>query len=779
LATLNVGAGQQYTTIAAAVAASRDGDTIAVQAGTYTNDFATINTKITIIGVGGMANLVATQPPPNGKGIFVTNTDVRIENLSFSGAKVADGNGAGIRYQDGHLTIVNSQFHHNENGLLSNASPTGKITIIGSEFSHNGKGDGQTHNLYVSAIDTLTITDSYFHDASVGHQIKSRAQNTIVIDSRIYDGAAGGGTGSYSIDIPNGGKAVITGNVIQQSASSQNPAILHFGGEGTAYAGSSLQVSDNTVLNQLTSPSTRLLLNQTSVTATIADNAVFGLTSGQIATGPATVSGITYLPAAPVLDTTPPWQSGPTLPTLPTLTVTLDDTTPTEGALLTGAAVPSKALGGASLTYQWQSLEAGAWKDVAGARGVTFTPGAGEAGEQLRLKVTLADGTRSEVTYSTATEVTGRQYSGGATNDNPALTAGADIARGNGGNDALRGLGGHDTLDGGAGNDTLDGGGGDDRMLGGAGNDFYVVDSLGDAVVETQAGGIDTVTTALPTYRLAPNAEILIGTRAGAQTLTGNALANTITGGTGNDTLHGAEGDDWLSGGEGTDSLFGGVGNDTLDGGNGPDRLTGGPGDDRYILGAGDVVTEAPGGGHDTVEAGFGTSFTMPANTEVLLLTGTGALSGVGNALDNLVIGNAAANVLHGSDGNDTLRGEGGNDVLHGGAGTDVLVGGAGADQFRFMQADHSPVAAPDQILDFVAGQDRIDLRWMDANPALAGDQAFAYVAGFTDDAGQVTVTSLGGGRHRVLGDINGDGGADFAIDVASAAAPSAGWFLL
>ena len=107
------------------MAASKDGDTIAVQAGTYTNDFATINTKITIIGVGGMANLVATQPPPNGKGIFVTNTDVRIENLSFSGAKVADGNGAGIRYQDGHLTIVNSQFHHNENGLLSNASPTG------------------------------------------------------------------------------------------------------------------------------------------------------------------------------------------------------------------------------------------------------------------------------------------------------------------------------------------------------------------------------------------------------------------------------------------------------------------------------------------------------------------------------------------------------------------------------------------------------------------------------------------------------------------------------
>ncbi|WP_218037633.1 hypothetical protein, partial [Reyranella soli] len=95
MATLNVGAGQTYATLAAAVADSRDGDTIAVQAGTYVNDFATISKDITIVGVGGMANFVATVAPPNGKGIFVTQGDVTIQNLSFSGAAVADGNGAG------------------------------------------------------------------------------------------------------------------------------------------------------------------------------------------------------------------------------------------------------------------------------------------------------------------------------------------------------------------------------------------------------------------------------------------------------------------------------------------------------------------------------------------------------------------------------------------------------------------------------------------------------------------------------------------------------------
>ena len=67
MTTLTVGQGQQYATISAAVNASHDGDVIQVQAGTYTNDFATINTKITLQGVGGMVHMVCllyTSPSP-------------------------------------------------------------------------------------------------------------------------------------------------------------------------------------------------------------------------------------------------------------------------------------------------------------------------------------------------------------------------------------------------------------------------------------------------------------------------------------------------------------------------------------------------------------------------------------------------------------------------------------------------------------------------------------------------------------------------------------------
>ena len=230
MSTLTVGAGKEFLTISAAVAASHDGDVIAVDAGTYTNDFATINTKITIEGVGGMVHLVATEAPPNGKAILVADTDVTIDHLEFSGAAVPDGNGAGIRYEAGNLTITNSYFHDNQDGLLAADNPSGSITIKNSEFSHNGTGDGFTHNLYVGEVGALTITGSYFHDAVVGHEIKSWAELTVISDTRIDDGP--NGTASFSVDLPNGGQVILSNNVIEQGPNSDNPVIVAFGEEG-------------------------------------------------------------------------------------------------------------------------------------------------------------------------------------------------------------------------------------------------------------------------------------------------------------------------------------------------------------------------------------------------------------------------------------------------------------------------------------------------------------------------------------------------------------------
>jgi Ca2+-binding RTX toxin-like protein len=169
-----------------------------------------------------------------------------------------------------------------------------------------------------------------------------------------------------------------------------------------------------------------------------------------------------------------------------------------------------------------------------------------------------------------------------------------------------------------------------------AGNDTYVI-GAGDTVVETAGNGVDTVLSSL-TYTLAANVENL--------TLVG---LNTISG-TGNDL------DNVLNG------LLNLAGN----------TLTGEAGNDIYVIGSGDTVMETADGGIDTVQTSM--SHTLGANVENLTLTGTSAVNGTGNGLNNLLTGNSANNVLTGAGGNDTLRGSAGNDTLAGGSGNDTYL---------------------------------------------------------------------------------------------------------
>ncbi|QSJ16083.1 FG-GAP repeat protein [Nostoc sp. UHCC 0702] len=189
-------------------------------------------------------------------------------------------------------------------------------------------------------------------------------------------------------------------------------------------------------------------------------------------------------------------------------------------------------------------------------------------------------------------------------------------------------------------------------------------------------------------------------------------IASDIAGATAEDIFAlTVSGTNIINGTNANDTLTGGAGNDILDGGAGSDRLLGGTGNDTYIVDTiRDIVIENAGAGEDTVQSAV--NYTLTANVEYLILTGTANTTGTGNDLDNIITGNIGNNLLKGLGGNDTLLGNAGDDTLIGGAGNDILTGGEGSDRFLFgsgVAFTHSNFGV-DTLTDFAKGTDKIAL---------------------------------------------------------------------
>ncbi len=246
--TLQVGPGRPLETPSAAAAVALDGDVVEIDAGSYAGDVATWpQNDLVLRGVGGKARLDASGKNAGGKGIWVLQGDrTTVESIEFSGATVPDHNGAGIRQEGASLTVRDCSFHDNENGILAGDNATSDIVIESTEFAHNGYGDGYTHNFYINHVRSFTLRACYSHDAKIGHLFKSRALTNYVLYNRLTDE---GGTASYELDLPNGGVAYVIGNLIEQSDSTDNPALLSFGEEGLTNPGSQLYVVNNTFIN--------------------------------------------------------------------------------------------------------------------------------------------------------------------------------------------------------------------------------------------------------------------------------------------------------------------------------------------------------------------------------------------------------------------------------------------------------------------------------------------------------------------------------------------------
>ncbi|MBD2495351.1 S8 family serine peptidase [Nostoc sp. FACHB-280] len=288
-----------------------------------------------------------------------------------------------------------------------------------------------------------------------------------------------------------------------------------------------------------------------------------------------------------------------------------------------------------------------------------------------------------------------------------------------------------------------------------ANDTYFYTDEYGfyGTTTLTDTAGTDTINAAAITYdsylNLNPGATSILS-ETNLTISTGTTIENAFTG-DGNDTIIGNSAANILSGGRGNDILDGGAGNDTL---------RGGRGNDTYIVNAtGDVVIENANEGTDKVQSSV--SYTLGANVENLSLTGTSAINGTGNSLNNTISGNNGNNILNGDAGNDILTGGAGNDTLNGGTGNDTLIGGAGNDIYIVDSTGDFVSENANQGIDTVQSSISYTLGNGVDNLTLTGSSAINGTGNFYNN----TITGNSGNNTLNGGDgndtINGGAGVD------------------
>ncbi len=221
-ATLEVGPGKPFSAPSQAIGQAQDGDTVEIAAGEYFDCAVIHANRVTVAGLGAGATL--TDKPCQGKALLVVaGNDVVIRNMTLTRARVPDENGAGIRAEGVNLSVDHVRFIDNEDGILAADAPGSTIRVLDSVFERNGRCRRQcAHAIYAGRIALLDVERSRFVNTQEGHDIKSRALRTVLIDNDIRDGATG--TSSYLVEIPNGGALVMRDNVLEKGPRTSNAA---------------------------------------------------------------------------------------------------------------------------------------------------------------------------------------------------------------------------------------------------------------------------------------------------------------------------------------------------------------------------------------------------------------------------------------------------------------------------------------------------------------------------------------------------------------------------
>jgi hypothetical protein len=271
--TLLVGKDQDLKVPSDAMKLATAGDRIVIEPGEYFDCAVWRQDRLTIEGRG--PGVVLTDKTCNGKALFITaGSDITIRNITFTRARVADGNGAGIRAEGKNLTVENCRFINNQEGILAGEMPESTIIIRNSEFTRNGSCENScAHGVYIGHISLLHVENTKFLETKHAHHIKSRADRTEVIGSNIQDGPEG--TGSYLVELPVGGSLLLTGNVLEKGPKNENhTAAVMIGAEGVSNRTKELIIEKNRFTND--GPPTAFVKNLTATEAQLVGNSISG-----------------------------------------------------------------------------------------------------------------------------------------------------------------------------------------------------------------------------------------------------------------------------------------------------------------------------------------------------------------------------------------------------------------------------------------------------------------------------------------------------------------------
>ena len=176
-------------------------------------------------------------------------TGITIENLDIVDAAGGGNIGKAAVYVNGakDLTLRRVRIagfkQHSANGIFGTGNNTGTLLLENVELDSNGGAGGPEHNAYINASKTdpaftFAVRGSWSHDAFYGHELKSRAQRTVVEGSYLSGqrAAATTQTETYLLDVPDGGLLTARNNVFvkNRSGNQSNGASLTFGVESAS-----------------------------------------------------------------------------------------------------------------------------------------------------------------------------------------------------------------------------------------------------------------------------------------------------------------------------------------------------------------------------------------------------------------------------------------------------------------------------------------------------------------------------------------------------------------